>query len=626
MEGLDACAPLCLAAMTHVCHSVLADSVSNAGEMLHVVAWRFLGRLAEFAAEKGRNLVLELVFPVATKCLEIAPDIASGMPGTRAAVACCLCLQMVVEQMGRAVLGQMNTVMPVLMKLIDCFGASNGVHSKEVGSDNSDALLLQQAALRLLRAFVRSVGSFMSPFLERVLLLSAAPCAFEHTMLLEGIGNEIVTHVPPRLVLPALQADVVSVTNTVVNIQAGKLAVVAIDSGLVQLQRLGAVLAKISAESTIEFVETDGDVAVESVLRLFDAGAAVAGSFLIAGGHPAELPVSVIGRNTKRVDLRCNAKDLAWAEWCGEGSLANLYSLCGATFAQLALRWPLEELKPRFAKVVEWSRNSQAVALGDQSKRKADVVVNVLADSNDVCRTLALCMLMSHLTAEVPELADLLLLPHTLKDLGSSISASRRCALQLGAQREPAQKKRRRLGEGRSTETLSSQTWWWFEVSTIVLRFVAQGLQPAAKSKTTTKVSEEAVETLTDPCADLLDVCKYMPSVDDSPLAASFLGALQSACVAMAAASDGAHVKSLLNAIMTKSRSGDVEVRLGAVSVCHKIWTDLGVQVITTLSDVVMYAVELLEDEDPRVETAVRALIRTMEDCTGESLQDHLKR
>lgn len=58
---------------------------------------------------------------------------------------------------------------------------------------------------------------------------------------------------------------------------------------------------------------------------------------------------------------------------------------------------------------------------------------------------------------------------------------------------------------------------------------------------------------------------------------------------------------------------------------CHRIWKDLGVQAVSGLSEVVMFAAELLEDEDPRVETAVRAMIKTMEDCTGESLQESLK-
>merc|ERR1712080_7304 len=97
---------------------------------------------------------------------------------------------------------------------------------------------------------------------------------------------------------------------------------------------------------------------------------------------------------------------------------------------------------------------------------------------------------------------------------------------------------------------------------------------------------------------------------EESSLAQAFLHSMQGAIVALAAASDGAHVKRLIIAVLTKSRSDDVEVRLCAVHCCHKLWKDLGVQVVTGLSEVVMFASELLEDEDTRVEGAVRAMIK----------------
>jgi len=154
---------------------------------------------------------------------------------------------------------------------------------------------------------------------------------------------------------------------------------------------------------------------------------------------------------------------------------------------------------------------------------------------------------------------------------------------------------------------------------------VSYALHPAGQSSRHSKVVEEAVDTLLEPCAQVLDLCEYLPPSDNSPLTSSLLQSMQRAVVAVAAASDGPHVKRLLTAILEKSRSNDAEVRLNAVRCCHKIWIDLGVQVVTGLSEVVMFASELMEDEDPRVETAVRALIKTMEDCTGESLQDSLK-
>lgn len=62
---------------------------------------------------------------------------------------------------------------------------------------------------------------------------------------------------------------------------------------------------------------------------------------------------------------------------------------------------------------------------------------------------------------------------------------------------------------------------------------------------------------------------------------------------------------------------------------CHEthgqVGTDLGIQVVMSLSEVVMYTSELQDHEDSRVETEVKAMVRTIEDCTGESLHDAMK-
>merc|ERR1719468_1231451 len=120
----------------------------------------------------------------------------------------------------------------------------------------------------------------------------------------------------------------------------------------------------------------------------------------------------------------------------------------------------------------------------------------------------------------------------------------------------------------------------------------------------------------------MLDVLEYLPPTDSSPVADAWQQAVQKALVALASASNPDKVKQLLVTVLSKSRSDDVEVRMCAVRACHKLWQDLGIQMISGLSEVVMFASELLEDEDDRVEKAVRLMIKTIEECTGESLQE----
>ena len=53
------------------------------------------------------------------------------------------------------------------------------------------------------------------------------------------------------------------------------------------------------------------------------------------------------------------------------------------------------------------------------------------------------------------------------------------------------------------------------------------------------------------------------------------------------------------------------------------MWTDIGGPLLSTLSETLLFVVELLEDED-EVEQAARKLVTAIEAVSGESLQDKL--
>lgn len=104
------------------------------------------------------------------------------------------------------------------------------------------------------------------------------------------------------------------------------------------------------------------------------------------------------------------------------------------------------------------------------------------------------------------------------------------------------------------------------------------------------------------------------------------MNSLTSAIVSIIAASDGPGTKNILNTVLSKSRNDDAEVRLGVVHIVHQVWQDLGIQVVTGLSEVILYSSEMLEDADYRVERAVRKMIKTVEHLTGEDLSEQLKK
>jgi len=225
--------------------------------------------------------------------------------------------------------------------------------------------------------------------------------------------------------------------------------------------------------------------------------------------------------------------------------------------------------------------------------------------------------------------------------LSSTLVAVRTFALRLASQHRASKKRRKSLAGGapatvssarEGNEVLQKHSWWWFDVAQSVLRFITQVLRPSSEEGTDDAQAlashslQEMIEGLLEPCSGLLDLFEFMPSCESSELASAMSVVVQDCVVALASAADSAKVKSLISFVLLKTRSDDVEVRLRAIKTCQKTWSELGVQLANTLSETVMYCSELMEDEDARVEEAVRVLVKTIEGCTGESLQDALKR
>eukprot|EP00929_Paragymnodinium_shiwhaense_P050206 TRINITY_DN25298_c0_g2_i2.p1 TRINITY_DN25298_c0_g2~~TRINITY_DN25298_c0_g2_i2.p1 ORF type:complete len:2404 (+),score=730.73 TRINITY_DN25298_c0_g2_i2:128-7339(+) len=611
-----ACRPFCGAAMRHVCEQVLPAAADPAQAPLQIVAWRFLRSLCSFSAKASPKPVLELCIPAMARCLEdVGKKKKVAKKVCEAAVECCECLRTAIEQLGRSILEKLKMVGGALLSL---------AASTEMAADS--ATQLQKSALGSLKALVQSVGKFLSPFLEQLLALVTATSAPWRTEFLEGLSRAMVESVPQRLLLPAVQTASTAASARIAALADGQADAEALDGLLVEVQRLATLQIWTFSASKPDFVSTIVEASAVALLQLLAASAAASTTFLKTGGAAKEIPIKIYRRDSRRVDI---SGGLPWADHCSGGSTWRLDSLAAGAFAQFALRLSLEDLKPRVGKVLEWARHAQTQTLSKQGSRKALAAeADIVTDAEEACRTLAVVAIMRALTEEAPDIAEEMLLPMATKDLSTSLGASRRQALQL-AQEGGVAKKRRRAGLGvsthRSTGVLPTSTWWWYQVTTEILDFLGQGLRQSGAGATQSQAVEETLDTLMDPCVDLLDIFEFLPSEDDCEVHRGLLQSVQQGLVALAAACDGARMKRLLSSVLSKTRSEDAEVRLSSVKACHRIWTVLGVQAVSGLSEVVMYAAELLEDEDPRIETAVRAMVKTMEECTGESLQESLK-
>lgn len=652
------CTLLCTAATRHICDhlltgflegastaeqdprfakvgsgTVMASPSPSAREVaLHVQALRFLESLCRFSARVDPQAILETCVPAVSRSLVMASGGALGNNYT-VVVASCMYLLTAVEQVGLGILDRLGTVLPAVLDVLEIGTAAASCET--CPDELHAAALVEQAASRVLQALVKTAGRFLSPYLDRLLLLCFAPSHTERTRMLEILGRELATTVPHRLLLPAVVANARATVQRLADASGDATAVV-MDECLVRMQRLATMLAWIFSTAPPDFASAHANAAADCIMRLLSAGPIAAGVFLKAGGLPEHLPSRVLRRDLqyRRPKTLVGSVELDWTEWCAEGSVLRLDSLCAVAFGQLALRLTLEELRPRFVEILDWARDLQTKALSQQGGRKGGAD-DILVDTSGACRVLAVLALMQGLSGEAPEISEELFLPLVLKDLVSCLDAAQRNAHKLAALHRPAVRKRQRTLGGpllvgasgvRPREVLQGHTWWWFEVMIAVLEFAWQALRHAGGSASHTKVVDDSVEALVDPCAEVISVFEFLPPLEDSAVARSLLEAVQDALVSLVSASEGARTKRILTAVLSKSRSDDAELRLCSVKVCHKIWLDLGVQVVTALSEVLMFVVELLEDEDPRVEAAVRALVRSMEECTGESLQDHLKR
>lgn len=602
------CAPFCAAAMRHVCQQLLGKAAAGPKhESLRVAAWQFLGSLCRFSASAAPEPVLDVCVPAATACL-----FEKGPSSSQAAIASCACLQTVVEQLGRNMLPKLNVILSALLDLVT-----------SAGDDTTELDPLQASALRTLDVVVRSVGAYTSPFLERLLAVCSAASPPWRTALLEKLGEGLVAGVPHRLLLPAVQAAT-AVAVARIKEDGG------VATGLVTLQRLAVFQVWLFSASTPEAVAASANASAASLMQLFVGGAGAAAAILRSGGKPTDISIKLFDGVRSRDAV---STELAWAEQASRGHLGRLNALGAAAFAQFALRLTEGELRPCFGKVLAWARNTQPQVLAVQGSKKWSGGVepaDIARDTEDACRALALVATMKGLVEEAPDIAEVILLPSATKDVAACLVAARKQALHVAQARGAAGKKRRRAGlgvpKGRNAEALVDNTWWWLEVLTEVLGFIAIAMRQAGAGTGQTKEVEDALEALVEPCTNVLDVFEYIPAVEEgASLTVPLLDLAGRALVALIRACDAAGVKRLLTGILGKTRSEDAEVRLSSVKICHRIWQDVGVQAVSGLSEVVMYAAELLEDEDPRIETAVRAMIKTMEDCTGESLQDSLK-
>lgn len=573
------------AIIQHVCKRFL----SGHAEMS--TSWDFLDEICRFSQSSS---MLSSALPKAgtfLASLETSPDEAA----TRAAVKCCQCVETMVSTLGHGILPKLNDITQPLLDL-----AQQVVQSSQ---SSESALDLDGQILQALGALCRSVGGVLSPFLGQFLQVVCAPASLLRTKSLEELATQLVDGVPHRLLLKEVQKATVD---------PFKDSEMDLEEAMLRSQRLSTFYLWILVKATPEFAASH-DI-MPSLLRLFGCSGSAVKAFL-STADAQEIPSRLLKREpSMELITSSNMQDLSWSNVAQDASLQRLQMLGGACFARFCLFLEPDDVKTRIAKVLDWARGKQDKLLARPKNEVRD---------EDASKTLALMAALTTLAVEAEGLAEELLMPLANKDISSALKASHSVALRLAREKLPRKKRRTLSGSRTDKEVLSSQSWWWYDVAMACLNFLGLAFKQGSNSGPEAKVWAESFEELLEPCVSILDVFEFL-AVDDA-ICSGLARVLQSALVAMTASSAEDGVKRMMQAVLEKTRSEDAEVVLMALRCAHRIWSDLGIQVVMSLSEVVMYTSELQDHEDSRVETEVKAMVRTIEDCTGESLHDAMK-
>jgi len=83
--------------------------------------------------------------------------------------------------------------------------------------------------------------------------------------------------------------------------------------------------------------------------------------------------------------------------------------------------------------------------------------------------------------------------------------------------------------------------------------------------------------------------------------------------------------KPLHHAVLTRTRSDILTVRLTALEVVRQLFERLGEAYLVMMPETVPYLAECMEDSSPEVEALTKRIIKDLETLTGESMQEYFK-
>ncbi|KAF4672019.1 HEAT repeat-containing protein 1, partial [Perkinsus chesapeaki] len=195
---------------------------------------------------------------------------------------------------------------------------------------------------------------------------------------------------------------------------------------------------------------------------------------------------------------------------------------------------------------------------------------------------------------------------------GDVLEVFKKCTEQASTSK--ASNKKRKSGE----ETAQEGRPWWFDLIEEALNLVA------AVANVTAEISSdgETFEAIIDAVANSAASAKYWPVAYTPEAQSSF--SLAVIAIGKRCATDN-QVKYLLSDLLRPCRmEPSAQVKLVLLRAVTELWKAVGGPLLVGMSEVSVYAGELLEDENAEVERATRLMLAEVGAVSGENLLDKL--
>ena len=337
----------------------------------------------------------------------------------------------------------------------------------------------------------------------------------------------------------------------------------------------------------------------------------------------AKLPSKVVAAASK-----ASSKESKFYSLSDEhGDLAHIETAVCNAFAQYVPRFPVAHAVALMDKLMKWVRkdrqhicglvlekdNNNTSTCGSKTTMATGAISKGLGPAQITAEAAAGAITFYKIVDSVcHEAQDVLskpFLPKLTRDLMHTLTMCKSVAFA-----NAKVSKKRKVADEKKTQVKSS-VWWWMPLSHAALSAASTGMTPL------NSIGRDFQDDVFEPVSEFVGVLSFAGGEEYK-----IVNVLRPCLVnCMRLSNSDAQGRIIITGLLRNTKKKNPATVIAALRLCENLWQQLGVAMLSTLSDVLLFVVERLEDESEDVERAARCLVKTLESVTGESLSEHLR-